>query len=371
MKLYLFLLLFGAPAVLDAQDALSADSLAPLLGDETSVDIESDGLAGDGIDIYRTALRLQQTRGHWQIEAGYAFTTHSVDYSDPTGFTQDRHLHTQTNEGSLTLSRRFGEKVEVSLSGSVYDGFADYRSVWLSEYYRQNAGFLYPDEGYENTDPGGYSISLGATWDLNPGVTRLTASLGYSSNDIAPGWFFNPDTGLADSSDPQLDTFSASVAWEQAINGRTRNQLSLRFSQITDRRLRIQLRETIAYALTDRIVLRGEAGYSEERPDFQSYYGGLTFSYEITPQWQVSLAGRFYHDSGEVVAGNFNSAAPEVDTRELSASLYWQGLSTSARISVGLFSSDFGTVDIVNRPFEALYSDRDQLATRIAVTHTF
>jgi len=148
-------------------------------------------------------------------------------------------------------------------------------------------------------------------------------------------------------------------------------QLVARVNFVSDREVRTQLRAKAAWNPINRLTFRGEFGATIEQPEFQAFFGGLSINYQILDQLTFSAGYRVYGDTGEITTSNFNSAAPDLDTRETSASLLWSNGIHSLSASVAFFETDFGEVSFVNQQFADLFSDRDFFAIRAAYSYQF
>jgi len=369
MKAALFFTALAAPVMAGTPETATAPEgepfLSALFSGTQRVDAEVEGLTSDDIKIWRESTTYEQQRGDSTFTAAAAHRSLEIDYR-PTIVTSPAHRREDTWEGSLEIARRLSSAWEVSFNGRAYDGFADYRSLWIAEYYDQFLGFL---PGYEKADPHGLSATLEATWDYLPRTGQLTAAFTFGRDTIVPAW---SALGLdLERTRDVLDTFSGSLIWEAALSPRVKMQHTLRATQITARETRVQFQSEAAWALTDRLTLRAHAGGAREQPDFDAWYGGLALDCRLAPQWHAQLTARLYEDSGEISSSNFNTAAPGVATRELAVSLLWSNVTTSVRLSAGLLDTRYEALDDNNLFFGNLYRDRDFITTRIAFTHYF
>lgn len=336
------------------------------------VDFETDGLVSDDIEIYKSSLQFEQVAGSWKWSGAVGWMKQSVDY-EPFTTTLPAHRDEETWEYGFELQKTLSPNWALLATGTLVDGYADHRSIWISEFYDQSNG-LNPQ--YREADPGSIAVSVGGQWSYRPGLGSLQVTTGFSRADIVPGWGreFNPDSGRFElvSTDPELDTYSGSVVWQAAVNPRTMSKHTLRFSETEGRELRTQLQTEWAFSLTPELTLRAQLGAAEEKPEFDAIYGGLTLVYEISPRWQVDIGYRYYEDSGEINTSNFNTAAPGIQSQEFSVGVLWSQGGTSVRASAGYYDTDFDEItNPENDVFTNLYQDRDFLAARLAVTHRF
>ena len=139
-----------------------------------------------------------------------------------------------------------------------------------------------------------------------------------------------------------------------------------------NREFRTQVQSQFAYSLSDRFTLRGQIGASNEEPTFEAIYGGLNLVYELNSNWQFDLGFRYYEDTGEISNTNFNTAAPGVNSTEISCGVLWRKDGLAVRASVALYNTDFDPVtNPANQVFANLYRDRDFVAARVALSYDF
>ena len=336
------------------------------------LDVETDGLFSDDIDVITSRLNFEQTRGSWNFSASVGHIYHNVEYT-PTFVTSEAIRRENAQTYDFRVEKVINPYFTVTGSLAYSQGFTDHRSIWISEYYDQLNG---ENPAYREADPQSFSGSLGLQWNYQPGKSFLSVTLAQADTEIVPGWEFdvNDLTGEASlfSTDEVLRTFTGTAVWSTVINSRLRTQQTLRIGRTDGRRIRTQFQSDWAYALTNQLTARMQLGGAHEDPTFIARYGGLGFVYDVNSRWQLSLNYRYYEDTGEINSSNFNTAAPAIRTRELAAGVRWSNGSTSVLGSVGLYSIDYDSVVATgNVFFTALYQDRDFTAVRLALTHQF
>jgi hypothetical protein len=326
-------------------------SLGDFFGGLQSVDLESEAMLSDDIDVWRSAIRYKQERSDWSFEAGLSTTDYTLDYQPFSlfgGFPIS--LDETTWQADLTVAHRIGDSLEGSLTLSGYEGFPDYRSIWIAEYYAP--------------DPRGWSVTGGMIWDPAIG-TRLGIDLTYGRDTIAPGWTFGaPGNDL-------LESRIVALRWEQAVNPRLKTETALLYNDISDRDPRLHLQSSWTAALTDDLTLRVQFGGAAENPDFEALYGGLSLDYQITSEWSATCGGRLYDDTGEIESSGFNTAAPGVETIEFGASLLYDTGEHAVRLGLSCYETSHDPVDLDNSFFANLYHDRDWWTIRLAYTANF
>ena len=332
------------------------------------VDIETDGLMSDDVNVYRSAVSYQIVSGKWTIGGTAGQTRHDIDYN-PNVTTNPSERDERTQDYSLSIEREWSDSVSVSLSGSYYNGFTDFRSLWISEFFRQS---FQDFPQYREADPQGFSVGLGTVYTFANGVDTLSVDLGFARDRIAPGWEIGgPRFNEAESTNDRLETISGSVELENVITRSLKTRQTVRLSEVTNRQLRVQYQTDWAWRFAPQFVLRAELGGAYERPDFEAYFGSANVVYEVNEQLQLSLGFRLYSDTGEITSSNFNTAAPGFDSDELSISVRWTNGQIAARASVGFYDTHFDESQIENISFANLYSDREFIAFRLAVSSEF
>ena len=329
------------------------------------IDVEGEALIGSDIMVLRTSGSYEQQRGDFTVGATLAYTDIDIDYSPRTvTFPADR--SESNREGQIDLGWQAKSDLKLTGFARVYDGFPDFRSVWIAEYFEQLFGVV---PGYRDADPRGWAVGGGAVWDPIPGSTRITFNLGYGEDDIVQGWIFG--AGGLGSGPSRLQTSSGGVVWEQAINGWLKMENSIRAQEVELREPRFQVQTSWAAAFGPNWTLRANAGATRERPSFEAYYAGALLDYQFLPGWHVSVNGRYYEDTGEIESSGFSSAAPGMQSFELGASLLFDKGDWAARIYGGFYNTDFEPLSVTNNFFGNLYRDRDWWVTRVAVSYSF
>lgn len=360
----------------DPGESLSSGNfLSSIFSGEQRLDFNHELLYHDDIAVNRSNFTYRQGRENWSLEATLSYTDISIDYTDAVGLTQATERDEESLSGGLTLGIDAPEKLTTTIGFTFYEGFADYQSVWISEYYDQFIGIPFADS-YEEASPRGLGFQTGLVWDDSYRLGRFSATFGVSEDEIVPAWSPALSGGsnpmlIAEPTTDSLTTYSGVLSWEKAINPTLKTRVTFRYTDITARDPRGQLNNQWAWAISSDLTLRAHIGGAKEGNDFEALFGGLALNYDFSPQWSASLTGRLYRDTGEIVSAGFNTAAPELNSSELSASIAWAGESTTIRLGVGLYETDYAEADEDNRFFADLYKDRDFILGRLAISKTF
>ncbi len=300
------------------------------------------------------------------MEGGIGLNQYQETYV-PVLFGTTEKLDEETVQANLTFTRKFSDRWSGSLLLSAYDGFSDYRSIWISEYYRQLFG-AFPD--YHGPDPHGQSIGGSAKWDYLPGAGKAELSFNFGRDEIAPGWSFNSAIAKPEPGAESLDTVSGSARAEQALNGWLKTEAAISLRHTTDRKTRVSLSNSWA-AVAGPLAFRLTGGYSEEPPSFDSSYISALVEWTFVPQWSVNVGYRYYRDSGEIQTSGFDALAPPVRSTEIFGGLAWDRGDFSASAGVGLLNTNYEPLSEDNAFFGNLYRDRDWLTFRLAASYRF
>ena len=328
---------------------------------ETTLEI----LADDDISVASGRLDFTGADDPWRVEAGVMWNQYSLDYV-PVLFGSDESLDESTQLVDLTVSREFAGDWEASLRMRAYDGFAEYRSVWIAEYYRQLFGGF---AEYEGPDPHGHALGASLRWEYATGGSA-TAFFDIGRDTIAPGWEFDGVTGVPQPGREVLDTLGGGISLEQAINPWLKTNLDVSVRETTDRSARYGVRNEWA-AVHGEWALRLGAGYTGESPSFDAWYGDVLCEWNFRPYWYLHAGVRAYTDSGEIESAGFNALAPGLDSSEVFAGLLWDRGDLAIGGGVGFLSTDYADLDANNQFFGNLYRDRDWVTFRVSASLRF
>ena len=336
------------------------------------LEIGTDGLWSNDIFLTDTTATHVFTRGVTEFRTSYSYSTIGLDYDpaeeafvfwrQPTNISERRQTlqeairHTFSDWPSLTLNGALGG----------YDGYQDYRSLWLNEFYRQE----YPD-GYIEAEPWGVNVGIGLRWELAPTTGFLQFDYAWQKDEIAPGYEKKPFEPLARGRD-DLDTHTVRVMLENVLTPSLRSQITGLVMDTTGRELRYGGQASLNWALAESWVLRSTVGYSEEAPRFEAWFVDETLEMDIDEQWYFSLTGRWYTDTGEIDDSLLlSSAAPELETWHIGLGIRWQGANSAVKLSGGPYFTRYGALGPYTEPFHNLYRGRDWGIAQLAFTHQF
>lgn len=335
-------------------------------------EISFEALLASDIEITSTTLSYDQKHGGTEWRINYTHNTIAEDYQpfplfDFLGFPE--RITEEYDAGAASVRQKLGEPLTLSVAGGGSQGFTDYRSVWLANYYKQQFSFV---PGYETPRPYGYNASTSLRWEYLPATGFADASFLYAYDEIAPGYEYEPVPGVLLKGRDRLETYSPTLKFENVVSRRVRvlNEFQLTFT--TGREARYAYRNSINLALGERWVVRTLGGYTHEDPTLRAWFAGATLEFDITPRWLVNVSGLYYHDTGEIENSAFiSTAAPGLATWQGGLGLRYAGEVSSFSISVAPIWADYEPVTVGTRPFTNLYRDRDWVSVQAAWSVTF
>ncbi len=328
---------------------------------ESSLDIQVIGaferFSSSDIQISHTLVTAELDGSQWVNALSFSRNRSAIDYapssSDLIGL--DAFRSEASDQVSLDLERIHNPRLSSLYSFSAYDGYTDFRSVWLDEFYRQQ---FEPVEGYEESDPQGYSISLGSRYEYLPASALLEVVAGFQFDQISPAYEaapFQPLTrGLS-----EVDTSFVRASSENLLSPRLRMKQQLQTADTTERALRYSYQVDINYAATESLTVKGSFGLTRESSTFDSNHLGVAIERNLAGGFLFSLSGRRYEDSGEIVDPLIlSTAAPALETTRYGMGLSWSGERLAFKLLAGRYRSDYDAVPPISFQFENLYRDR-------------
>lgn len=331
-----------------------------------AIDAESSVLWSNGITLQEYSLYGKISADAWDLGVAVGHNRFDIDY-EPEIFGFDTTLQETTERISVDGSFQVGNFRFLSSFG-YYDGYSDYRSLWIAEYYRQLFGAV---GGFRNPNPRGVSLTYGVEWEYIPVVAKVRLIGSYSRDTIAPSWDFGAN-GL-ESARPNLYTKSIQLQTENVLTPRLVWQNTGQWTETTNREKRWSYRTSANYAIADGLFLRAQGGFAVERPQFDAIYTGLTLEKQIADNWYARLSGRYYIDTGEIEnsLGGFNSSAPSLESYEFGLGLRWQGVHSALNLYAGYYRTNYEPLAADNAFLRNLYIDREWGIVQLNYTYTF
>lgn len=353
-----FVLAFGAAvvAVHPAMAGSSPDSLDGLF----------EGMQASDVLVSEVSLSNRWRSQQRDVGLKIGWASMEVDYTPAAGDLLGTDGHRGAGRTSLQADWRGGLGNRFSPFASIggYDGFTDFRSLWIDEYYRQ---LFAPMAGYGAAVPRGYNGGVGLRWDHVPGTGFLEFSAGWQTDQVSPAYdkeVFGPLLRGRDT----FATWRGGLAWESVLSSRLRARADFGLNKTTARAWRLNGRAMLNYAVADTWVLRFEAGGAAEG----SFHGGslaATVEHDWAARWYCGVTLRGYRDNGQisdplVVSG----AAPSLRTAQALLSLRWQGERAGWRLSAGPYLTRYSALTPASQRFANLYRDRNWGVLQLAGT---
>jgi hypothetical protein len=333
----------------------------------TRIDAEGSVLWADGIILDEYSIGTRLTSEPIDLALTITRNSYDVDYEPsifgaPTSLAEDS--WTYAFDSRVSLAKNWN----LLGSASYYDGYTDYRSLWINEYYSQLFGEV---PGYIEAAPKGSRFNLGVEWEYIPVVAKIRLTGVYGKDTIAPASEFG-ENGL-ERSRPDLYTKSLQLQTENVLSQRVIVQNTFQFTDTTNREKRWSGQTAWNIALAEDWFLRLNAGGAIEQPNFDAYYFGGAVEYRFADDWFFRLNGRYYEDTGEIEnsLGGFTSSAPSLKSVELGAGIRWQGVHNSVNLYVGYYQTEYAPLAEDNIFLENLYNDRRWGLVQLTYTHTF
>ncbi|WED66228.1 hypothetical protein PXH66_05130 [Synoicihabitans lomoniglobus] len=325
-------------------------------------------------------VQLWQAAGNWRWEQPVKGLTGDVsvasnhfvlDYTpvsfDFRGEALTRREHSEALQTNLRW--RTSESWEWLVSAGASQGFTNYRSLWLAEYFRQQFEPLGQTtmDRYEDPDPRSLSAGAGARWEYVRASGFLQAVVTALRDQVAPGYEIDFD-GLRRGRD-RLNGVTLSVSTENVLSPRLRSKVELRASRVSDREWRLGGEAALNVAAGENLVVRLAVGGATEDPQFHATYATALVDWSLTERWGGFVQGRYYQDTGKIEdALLFTSAAPGLHSRQVGGGLRWRGERSSVRIQLASLSSDHDPTNPRLDFFQHLYRDRHWNVFQVSFT---
>lgn len=323
---------------------------------ERTFETAGEALLTDDYQLTQWNLRYGHAYGRTEWDAGLMIQTFDLDMRSPDPFFTALNARNERVLGQLRVSQQVNDHLTLRLQGGYYEGFQNYRALWLHEYYKQ-IGNLPIFDGYPEIDPRGYQLSTQSRWEYMPASGYLEAGIGFYRDHIAPSAEFERITVLGRD---RIDSIIYRVATENVLTKRLRSLVELQLTDTTDRQPRWSIQGSLNAALSESWVMRFQAGAATENPSFDSWFTGLTMEHDLNDAWLVSFFGRFYHDTGEIQNSLPSSNAPPgLSSYQLGLGLRWIGEKSSVRVSAGPYWTRYEDANIAAPFFEDIYQNRN------------
>jgi hypothetical protein len=338
------------------------------------VELGFEWIGTDDVSLFQGNLLGDIVSDDWDTSVSFAYGYYTMDY-EPVPFDFNG-MPIKLSERNLALGfntqKVFSPTVSLMAGAGIYDGFTNYRSIWLDEYYRQQFSDLGDAPGAENyveADPKGINGTVGARWEYRLGTGFAQMNISVLEDDVSPGYEIDFD-GLR-RSQLTLNTGAVSLSTENILSKRVRSYLGVRATDTTERSTRYAADGALYIALSETWVGRLNAGGATEDPQFEAVYAGVAVEQRVTGNfsWYVDL--RHYEDTGEIEnALLFTSAAPGLKSEKFGLGLRWIGDRWSGRLYLAKLDTDYEPTQTNTDFFQNLYKDRDWTIFQLAVSRS-
>ena len=337
------------------------------------LDASVESLHSNSIELLDTSFRYRHSVPGINIDLAISLGNIGIEYQPPPpphSFSSETPLERTERMQSYqaTLRETAAKPLLFNATAGLYDGYADFRSVWIDERYRQIFETI---PQYIYADPKGWNIGAGGRWEYLPASGFLQFDLAYQHDIVSPGYEITTREGLVRGID-ELDTWAGTIGFENALSPRIRTLHQFAIVDTTQREPRFSYSGSLNYAAGEKWVWRPTVGYVKEEPDFSATTVGLGVDYEYNSAWTFGLHGRYYEDTGEIEdIVVISSAAPPLAGWQLGGSLRWSGEGRTFRIQAGHYHTDYEEPGPGQVEFFHLYNDRDWLYLEGALTIEF
>ncbi len=333
------------------------------------VQADFEGLFANDVTLTQTSLGYSQKRRSAEWSASLAWNSYRLDYVpapfDFLGLRESVDAHRVA--GQLGGKIKILDPLAAVFSVGAYDGFTDFRSLWLNQYYRQQFAAFFPE--YIRASPKGENGTVGLRWEYLPTVGFLQADVSYLHDEIAPG--YEIDFAGLRRGRPNLYTASYHVSAENVLTRRVRLLNEFRLTDTTDREQRYSWQGSLNVALGESWIVRAFGGWTQEDPTFEAWYGGGSVEFEPAPGWHFSVSGRWYRDTGEIENSLFSNAAPGLEAWQVGLGVRRVWGAHSIKVFAAPYQTRYEPFGIGTAFFQNLYKNRSWLAVQLAYSAEF
>lgn len=334
------------------------------------LEVGTEALWDTDFRLFQTSASWREARPGWEYLIQTGWNRYDLDYEPaPTDFiSQATNLKENMVSFQGRIRVRWDSRLRLEWAGGWYEGFSDYRSVWLDEYYRQ---FFEPVPGYRASDPGGFHLGPALQWEAVPGSMVVQAGLVYQFDAVSPGYEKEPFRPLVRGTE-NLDTLAGTIGLEHVFTDRWRLSHEVRFTDTTERELRVGYRFSANGALGPDWVARVVGGVTHEGPSFLAWQCQGSLEYDLDQRWFVGVFGRYYDDNGLVRDPRLvSSASPPLVTFRTGLSVRHQSGRFSCKLAAGPYWTRYEEVSPISQDFSTLYASREWFFVEAALGYRF
>ena len=355
------------------ESALEELDLAREWDFEQNLNISAEGLFTSDFQVTQYTLQYGHDYEASQWDLGLTYDTYDIDIRSPDPFFKEVSAKEDRKMAQLNLTHSLNNRVVWQGQTSYYDGFQNFRMLWLRDYYQE----VYSIAGYPDVSPRGYQLRTQLRWEYLPASGYLEANFSYYKDWIAPSADDGPD-GL-ELGRGVIDSFAYRLASENVLSPRLRSLLEIQMTDTMAREKRWGVQGSLNAALGESLVLRAQGGWVTENPptesersEFDARFVGVTLEYNWTDAWLVSVFGRYYRDKGEFQNSlPASNASPKLKSYQVGLGVRWVGEKASVKITAAPYFARYEAVDDDAPFFEDLYKSRDWAAVQFAFSMQF
>lgn len=339
---------------------------------EHQIEFNSEVLSASDLTLSNGSITYRAGNGEFELGLSVNHGYMDLDYrpnpvADLIG--QSRGLSNNRIGGQLYCNIPISKKIRWRLGVGFYDGYTNFRSLWLNEYYRQQFSNLI---GYQEADPYGVNGLTGLRWEYLPATGVAELNLSYQVDQISPG-YDRPLFQALDRGRDRLKTGGLNISIEQVITPKLRGRLLYSLTDTTNRSLRQAIQISLNYSIAESWVFRGSIARTSEQDGFRSHSIEGMIEHDWSNRWFLGLGARSYRDNGDIENSLFvvSTAAPDLKSSQAFISLKWTSQKTSFRVEAGPYFTDYAAPDSVVAPFAFLYADRNFFRAGFSYTYSF
>ena len=364
------------PPASPEESALKEVDLAREWDFDQNLNLSAEGLFTSDFQVTQYTLQYGHDYEATQWDFGLTYDTYDIDIRSPEDpFFEEASAKEDRKMVQLNLTQPLNNRLTWQGQTGYYDGFQNFRMLWLRDYYRQ----VYSIDGYPDVSPRGYQLGTQLRWEYLPASGYLEANFSYYKDWIAPSAeLVGPDS--LELGRGVIDSFAYRVASENVLSPRLRSLLEIQMTDTMAREKRWGVQGSLNAALGESLVLRAQGGWVTENPasevegskEFKACFVGATLEYNWTDAWLVNVFGRYYCDTGEfqnsLAASN---APPGLKSYQVGLGTRWVGEKASVKITAGPYFTRYEAVDNDADFFKDLYKSRDWAAVQFAFSMQF
>jgi len=341
-------------------------SALPVCGQDFMVGLSQERQESSDIRLIDSELDLRWRTTKREITVMAAVADLDVNYApNPLDFLGvSRKLDETRTSEQITWREGLDQRWRWNFSAGGSDGFTDYRSLWLDEYYRQIFSTV---RGYVPAKPDGKNVSIGGTYEYLPQSGMINWSLGYQVDGISPS-YDKIIMGPLVRGRSRYQTWRLGLGSEHVLSPRLRFKEDFTALQTTARAWRYAYKAEALWAITDAWATHLDLEASREA-EFHSVAASLALERDWSAKWFAGVQVRAYRDNGQVIDPSLISgAAPPIDSLQAQLTLRYSGSNVTWRVGIGPYLTRYAALTPGTIWFSSLYRDRNWCSVQAAWT---